>query len=221
MSFEVTTAPAFAEPNFPKLAAAPVAPITPPAAPATTPPAAPATTPPAAPATTPPAAPATTPPAAPAAPVIPEKYEIKLPEGVQPDTKLIEQITPIAKAAGLTNEHLQKLAETYHAHIQAGYNAAVEAQTKQIQAWNQEIKSDPNSPLVLANAKRALSNLDKNTQAFFLAHPEVTDNPLVVRALAKFGAMFKEDGVPEGGTRTDAPATAAAKEMYNKSGMNP
>jgi hypothetical protein len=48
---------------------------------------------------------------------VPEKYEVKLPEGLEKDTSLLEKITPVFKELNITGEQAQKLVDVYGPHI--------------------------------------------------------------------------------------------------------
>ena len=48
---------------------------------------------------------------------VPEKYEVKLPEGMEKDTSLLEKISPVFKSMNITGEQAQKLVDVYAPHI--------------------------------------------------------------------------------------------------------
>ena len=48
---------------------------------------------------------------------VPEKYEVKLPEGLDKDTSLLEKITPVFKSMNITGEQAQKLVDVYAPHF--------------------------------------------------------------------------------------------------------
>lgn len=48
---------------------------------------------------------------------VPEKYEVKLPEGLDQDTALLEKITPVFKELRITGEQAQKLVDVYAPHF--------------------------------------------------------------------------------------------------------
>jgi len=48
---------------------------------------------------------------------VPEKYEVKLPEGMDTDTTLLEKISPVFKELNITGEQAQKLVDVYAPHI--------------------------------------------------------------------------------------------------------
>jgi hypothetical protein len=56
--------------------------------------------------------------------VVPEKYEIKVPEGMTVDAKMLDVLTPVFKELNISQEGAQKLADTYAPYI----NQLVETQ---------------------------------------------------------------------------------------------
>lgn len=50
---------------------------------------------------------------------LPDCYELHAPEGMEFDTVLVEQFTPVAKELGLNNAQAQKLADLYGTRVQA------------------------------------------------------------------------------------------------------
>jgi hypothetical protein len=55
--------------------------------------------------------------AAEAAKNVPEKYEVKLPEGLDKDMTLLEKISPVFKELNITGEQAQKLVDVYAPHV--------------------------------------------------------------------------------------------------------
>ena len=103
------------------------------------------------------------PPDKPAAPAIPEKYELKAPEGEQFNPAFVESISPTLKELGVTAEGAQKLVDGY---------LAVEAQIRaaQIDSWKAEIAGD--SELGGANATRTTANIDRALSWFSKVNAE-------------------------------------------------
>lgn len=171
-------------------------PVTPPA----TPPATPPSTPPAA--TTPPATPpvgtppVTPPPATPEGhePQVPETYTLTLPEK-SPLTGIdLDRFKTEAKALGLTNAQAQKYVETQHTLV-----AQVIAQADKDLA---DLKADPvfggaKFEATVQQANRGLRELagdQYDVVKSLLIERGLGSNPALVKALAAFGAKFKEDG---------------------------
>lgn len=208
MTVQTPTTPVTAGTNntTPATPAAPTTPTTP----ATTP--APA---PAAEGTTPPAA--TTP--APsslldgnATPAAPEKYDLKMPEGVSPDTKILEGFEPMAREMGLSNENAQKLVDLYAKHVdglQQAQTAALDAQRKE---WVAEIQKDPKHGETLSMAKRGLSAVATPEAAKLIVGTWLGDHPAIIQTFAKVGRMLSEHTIHTG-TETTKPEKASPEKV--------
>lgn len=59
--------------------------------------------------------------------IVPEKYEVKVPDGMTLDAGLLEKFTPIAKELGLTNDQVQKLADFQAQQITQSQQAQAKA----------------------------------------------------------------------------------------------
>lgn len=188
---------------------APAAPGTPDPAPGAPPPAA---APAAAPATIlgaggdAPPAPGAAPP--PAAALVPEKYDLKLPEDTLFDPAALEGIGAFARDLGLTQEEAQKLVERDNAllgeftkHIDTVRQTAWADQVKQ---WADTVQADPE--LGGANFQQTKFYADKFMRTFatpaFREAVEKTgfgNHPELVRVIAKAGRMLGEDQPPTSG----------------------
>lgn len=211
---EAQAAPA-AQTNTPPPAAAATA-ATPAAAP---PPAAAGTlatpaaqaTPPATPAGTPAADPkATADPAAAAAPpkdpketpgqakVVPEKYDLKLPEGSLLDPKSLEKIASRSKEQGLSNEEAQKDLERESAAY-ADFDTRQKEQVKQVQsAWVDTARADPEigGEAFTQNvelSKRVVSRFFTDGFRSALESTGLGNNPELLRGLTRIGKAMSED----------------------------
>lgn len=192
-------------------------PVTPPEV---TPPVVPPVTPPVA---DPPAPP--TPPVTPPAPVVPDKYDLKLPDTQLPDGSpldpaIVERTAAIARELGLSNEAGQKLldkvvAETVatmtarHAAVSAAWEPEKGAEwKKQNAAWQDAALKDPDiggSPeklkVSVEFAQRALKQFfPPETAEFLKAYGGLGSNPAVLKGLAKVGRAMGEGGVIIGQT---------------------
>lgn len=208
---DTTTAPAPGTPTPAPASASPAAP----AALAPTPPAA------AAPAGDPPAASTSDP--KPAAPVVPEKYDLKLPTDTLFDASALEGIGTFARDLGLDQANAQKLVERdsrllgeFAQHIDATRKSAWDAQ---VAKWNAETQADPE----LGGDKFADTKFqaDKALRAF--ATPEFLkalnesgfgNHPGLVRVFAKIGRTLSEDQFTTKGDPSPAVATDPAKIMF-------
>jgi len=155
-----------------------------------------------------------------AAPAVPEKYEFKLPEGVQMDETGIGAFSEYAKAQGLTQEAAQAQLEAMAPAMQAAQVARLEkAKTDWLEAAkaDKEYGGDAFSDN-LKVADKALNELGTPELTKLLKSSGLNHHPEVIRLLVKAGKAMSEDSkVISGGNRTVLETTA--QRMYPT--MNP
>jgi hypothetical protein len=226
-------------PIQPASAAAPAAPVAP-AAPAV--PAAPASAAPAAPA--PAAAPSPilgADPSAPdpakaadpakdpaaAAPVVPEKYELKAPEGLTLDATALDAFTPVFKELGLTQAQAQKLVDAQGALTAKAAEAANKKMGDDIAAetaaWAKASREDKEfgGANFEANAKianQALAAFGTEELKKELTTSGYANHPAFVRLFWQIGQKLGESTAPAHGN-PPASAKSAASVLYPS--MNP
>ena len=142
--------------------------------------------------------------------VVPEKYDLKAPEGYEIDPKMVEEFTPIAKELGLTNEQAQKLADVWNKHsiesAEAPYKAYEEFRTK----GRDEIVKDPAlgdgkdnlKPEVRTNISKVYDAIgDAKLIEAFKADMDLTgsgDRPSFVRVMNAVGKLLSEGTLVKG-----------------------
>lgn len=135
----------------------------------------------------------------PAESVVPEKYDIKVPEGMSMDTEALERFTPLAKELKLSNDQAQKLADIYAERQEAAFKAQREAYAKTVEGWIKEVKADKeiggtNLPVTQATCKKALSAYDPDGEFMKLMDESGFGNhPAVLRFVNRVGKSVKED----------------------------
>lgn len=158
--------------------------------------------------------------AAETAPAVPEKYEFKLPDGVQMDDTGISAFSEYAKAQGLTQEAAQAQLEAMAPAMQAAQTARLEkAKTDWLEAakTDKEFGGDAFSDN-LKVADKALNELGTPELTKLLKSSGLNHHPEVIRLLVKAGKAMSEDSkVISGGNRTVLETTA--QRMYPS--MNP
>ena len=162
-----------------------------------------------------------------AAKVVPEKYELKMPEGMQVDTALLDAVTPIFKEAGITQEVAQKLADAYAPVIQkagqAQHEAAMAAFDKQIEDWGKETKAmlGPDAVKEMAPAGRLIQTFaGKDAPALrqLLNDTGLGNHPLMVKFLIAAGKAISQDKFVDGGNMPgDNSEAAVTKRLYPNS----
>lgn len=126
-----------------------------------------------------------------------------LPEGVEPDTALIEAIAPILAEHKIPLEAATALRDAYAARVAAQAQAAVEGWKGTTEGWRSEIEKDPEV------GGKALEQT-RSDAAFFLdtyggkeLRSELDlygfgNNPRLVKALAKGGAALRAASIESG-----------------------
>lgn len=147
--------------------------------------------------------------------VVPEKYELKLPENAGLPAEALERTAAVARELGLPNAAAQRTLEFVNAEVVAQRTALLEAHrpggaewAKQEQQWRADALADPalgnGSPATLEQrvdlGKRALSKFFPPETLDFLNSTGFGSHPSVLKGLVKIGAAMAEDGVILPGT---------------------
>lgn len=131
-------------------------------------------------------------------PVVPEKYDLKLPEGSQLDAARVEKIASFAKERGLSNEQAQVILERESSAV----NEHVEAQKAQFEqrkaGWMSEIQADKEigGEAFKENAERAKRVVDRfgsDTFKKILNDTGLGNHPELVRLFSRIGKDMAED----------------------------
>lgn len=152
----------------------------------------------------------------------PEKpLELKLPEGVKPET--LAPFLEVAKAHKLSQEQAQALVDFDRAR-QAEADKSFQASWKAEQTkWVEAVKADPEigagRPEVLAAsieaAKRAVAKFGGPELARELLETGLGNNPVWVRAFVRIGKAMADDSIA--GTSGGAASTPSAEEQLQRS----
>lgn len=181
-------------------------------------------------------------PVEPVQPVVPEKYDLKVPDGSTLDAAFVERTAATARALGLTNEAGQQLLDGIAAELSTAVTPAVEAG---VLARMDALKPGGAEWLTVNEAHKAASLADpdlgagdpaklevirgKAQQALTKYFPDVTQdqleasllasNPLFLKGLARIGEAMSEGalvlGVPV------VPAKKLAMGLYENDGKGP
>ena len=129
---------------------------------------------------------------------VPEKYELKLPEGVTLDAEITTAFEAKAKALGLTQKDAQELYDL-GAQVTAKNMASMTAQVSQTQAsWLAAAQADKEfggESLVanMAVAKKALSFATPEFKTM-LNESKLGNHPEIIRFMYRIGKAMSEDG---------------------------
>jgi len=147
------------------------------------------------------------------APVVPEKYELKMPEGYELNEAVASEFETFAKEQGLTQETAQKYADIGAKLIESNESAKAEAWANQRKTWREEVAADPE-----VGGKALAENMGYAARAIDTFAPELRevfdasgwgDNPAFVKAFIRIGKAISEDrlvgGVQQNGVAKPAP----------------
>jgi hypothetical protein len=140
----------------------------------------------------------------PDAPAVPEKYDLKAPEGVDLDASVVEGTAAISRELGLSNEQAQKLLE-HQAQVLGNISTAQAEQVETLsQTWKDEVIHDKEFggdklPATTAKATRALDRFFPELKAGLKGSP-FANHPALIRGLARIGAAMGEDQMVQPGS---------------------
>lgn len=151
--------------------------------------------------------------AAAAAPPAEIKYEIKPPEGVQIDPDLVPALAPALKKAGLNNEQLQTVAESFLA-FQKDLPAKILARDLDITSKD-PVLGGMRYAQTLKEVNIALDAFGDPEFKKFVAMAGIANRLEFVRVFQRIGeAMAKAGDSPSRGEPDAAPALTRAERMY-------
>lgn len=152
------------------------------------------------------------------APVVPEKYEFKMPEGVELNAEQAAEFSGIAKELGLTQEQAQKVADLQVKAVQK----QIDAHKSTVNGWRDTVINDKELGGDKLQASVATAN-----KAIDLAPPELRaelrtlldstgmgNHPALFKWAHAIGKLVSEDGHV-----TAAAPPAEKKPFYNNSNM--
>lgn len=109
--------------------------------------------------------------------VVPEKYEVKVPEGMEIDAVLLEGISPVLKKHSITQEALQEIVDVYAPHIQKQVEEKAKAATQEALDFHNEQKESwkkESMKFLGAKSKEELSNVARFINTFSANKEEAT-----------------------------------------------
>lgn len=129
-------------------------------------------------------------------PVVPEKYELQLPEGMTLDEPAFAEFSAVAKEIGLTQEQAQKVAAVQIAREQK----SAEETAKVIADWDKASQSDAEFggdkfTANLAVAKRGLDAFATPELKGMLGKYGLVNNPEILRYFYRVGNAIGDDKV--------------------------
>lgn len=136
----------------------------------------------------------------PAKPAVPEKYDLKLPEGSPLDPSRMEEIAALAKERGLSNEAAQELLNGEHAALDKYVSKQTEALVQKDQAWVAQLQADPDFGRDkfaenVEHAKRFLQKFGDPELMEQLEKSRLGNFPPLVKALSRAGRAMAPDQI--------------------------
>lgn len=149
------------------------------------------------------------------APVVPEKYEFKMPEGVELDTAAAEEFSVLAKELKLDQATAQKVADIGAKMAQK----QAERHAETVKGWTTESKADKefggdNLQQNLATAQKAIDTFGSKELKSLLTSSGLGNHPEIIRFAFNAGKAISEDGFIRSGSRTSTPAQSLEKRLY-------
>ncbi|MBR1590496.1 MAG: hypothetical protein IJ858_00655 [Acidaminococcaceae bacterium] len=138
-------------------------------------------------------------------PVIPDKYEFKLAEGLEIAPAVAEEFTGIAKELGLTQAGVDKLVDL-HGRLMLESVKQAEAQRD---TWAEECaKQGLATPQAMANAKLAVDTFGGGEAMNILVQTGAAWHPAIQKMLQNIGSLLQEDNTPDGKPAGKQPSAA-------------
>lgn len=153
----------------------------------------------------------------PAAPAVPEKYDLKLPDGTTLDQSAIERVASYAKEKGLSQEMAQAVLEREHLAVDSYAKAldsqftAVKEEWKQSGFKDKEIGGEAykeNAEL----AKRVVTKFASEEFAKILDESGYGNHPELIRTFLRIGKAMAEDKLVMPGAQ--AGGKKSAEELF-------
>lgn len=135
--------------------------------------------------------------------VIPEKYEFKVPEGMEIDLAAVDLFTPIFKELGIDQAGAQKLVDAYAPIIQASEKKLHEANLKMfkemVDGWKTESMKElgAESKSAIAACGKALNKFGSPELRELMDETGVGNHKEMVKFMAKVGKLVSEDTVAD------------------------
>jgi len=149
---------------------------------------------------------------------VPEKYEIKAPEGMAIDQAMLDTFTPIFKELGISQEGAQKLADAYapviKQQMEAQQQAAINEYKTTVENWKSETTKalGANADKELAKAAKAIEKFGSPELRQVLNETGVGNHIHLVRFFAKVGELISQDSFVD--SKYQKTASDPTKTLY-------
>ena len=135
---------------------------------------------------------------------VPEKYEIKIPDGMEVDKAMLEEATPMFKELGLSQEKAQKVIDFYSTKVLPAFvKRSADTWNAQKESWAAEVKKDPEIggtkfDASVKAAQRVLNTLGTDALKKVFDEYGLGNHPEFVRVFARMATHLKEDTIETG-----------------------
>ena len=151
-------------------------------------------------------------------PSVPEKYELKMPEGSPLEAGHLEKISAYAKGKGLSQEQAQALLERESEAVAGFAKAQKDNYEKTVDEWAKQTESDPevggeNYKKNVELASRVIKRFGSETLIKALNDTGYGNHPELVRAFTRIGKAMSEDQLVIPGTQP-APKASIEDRFY-------
>ena len=149
--------------------------------------------------------------------VVPEKYEIKAPEGMTVDQGLLDTVTPIFKELGISQEGAQKLADAYAPQVskmlESQKQEAINGFQKMVTEWKDQTTKDlgANGAKELAHAAKFIDRFGGTELRQVLNETGLGNHPIMVKAFIAAGKAIANDSFPDSSNKGKSLDTEDAK----------
>lgn len=131
-------------------------------------------------------------------PVVPEKYDLKLPEGSVLDAKSVEKVSSYAKEKGLSNVQAQEILEREHSAVADFVNAQKAHMDEKVSSWQSALTSDAElgGEALKANAElssRVVTRFGSDEFKKILKDTGLGNHPELVRVFSRIGKSMGDD----------------------------
>ena len=152
---------------------------------------------------------------------VPEKYEIKIPDGMEVDKAMLEEATPMFKELGLSQEKAQKVIDFYSTKVLPAFvKRSADTWNAQKESWAAEVKKDPEIggtkfDASVKSAQRVLNTLGTDALKKVFDEYGLGNHPEFVRVFARMATHLKEDTI-ETGDKTGVAGPKTIEQMAER-----
>jgi len=161
-----------------------------------------------------------------ATPDVPEKYELKMPEGMELENALVDILSPVMKEVGLTQEAAQKLADAYIPYVQQqtekAKQEALDGWSKQVDEWKNQTVQELGAGLKEAKvvASKFIDKFGSPKVREVLDDTGLGNHPELVKLFVKAGKAISEDTFVESDKKKGAEGGGIGKLYDNPTSKN-